>query len=90
MWVLLSCKADASLEINLAAIPEDATVALRIMRACQPSALAEQAEVMMMDTQPQDQLREAARLVQTWMASTALDEPLETAMPPEIAAWYGH
>ena len=60
------------------------------MRAHQPTALAEQAETLMDVTPPQDRLRVALQLVQTWTASAALNEPLETAMPPEIAAWYEH
>lgn len=83
-------QADASLDIDPASIPEDAKSALGAMRALQPqSAFAKQAEALMAVTPLQDRLKVALQFMQTWTASGALDEPLERAMPPEIAAMYG-
>ncbi|CAL8466535.1 g6071 [Coccomyxa elongata] len=82
-------QADASLDIDPASIPEDAKSALDAMWALRPqSALAEQAEALMSVTPLQDRLKVALQFMQTWTASGALHEPLERAMPPEIAAMY--
>ncbi|KAK9809894.1 hypothetical protein WJX72_001176 [[Myrmecia] bisecta] len=82
-------EADRGLDINTAAISKDAAVALEKMRAYRASALAVQADTLMAITEKSEQVVEALALMRAWTPASAADDLYESALPPEIAAFYG-